>query len=176
MEHHYTEKKEDIIESTHISEITAIFTTANAQIRLYNFMDWLHPSQIIYCDTDSCYFLYDPDNPLHKYPSNDAEGLPSNVSFGSALSQWEDEFKGGWGTEFIGAGAKSYAYIMKEGTIKMKQKGITMDVANRAKITYDKFKELVLNITTKIESVERFQFRWGKHTRDVITTYIKKVY
>ena len=56
----------------------------------------------------------------------------------------------------------------------MKQKGITLDVANRAKITYDKFKELVLNITTKIESVERFQFRWVSGSRDVITTYIKK--
>ena len=93
VEHHYNEKKEDIIESTYISEIIVFFTTANAQIRLYNFMDWLHPSQIIYCDTDSCYFLYDPDNPLHKYPSNDSEGLPSNVSVGNALSQWEDEFK-----------------------------------------------------------------------------------
>jgi DNA polymerase elongation subunit (family B) len=40
---------------------------------------------IVYGDTDSCYFLYDPDNPLHKQPSDDAEGLPSNVSFGNAF-------------------------------------------------------------------------------------------
>ena len=42
----------------------------------------------------------------------------------------------------------------------MKQKGVTMDVANQAKITYDQIKECVLTITTKLESVERFQVRW----------------
>ena len=30
----------------------------------------------MYWDTDSCYFLYDANNPLHKYPSNDAKDLP----------------------------------------------------------------------------------------------------
>ena len=191
VELHYNENNEDIIESNYISEITAIFTTANARIRLYSFLCWLHPSQIIYWDTDSCYFLYDENNPLHKYPSNDAKDLPPNVRFGNALSCWEDEFKGSWAVEFVGAGAKSYAYKMQDGTVKMKQKGITLDVANRAKITYERFKEMVLNkdliekvkktirgeksifVPSEIESVERFQFSWEKD-KSVITKFIKK--
>jgi hypothetical protein len=191
VELHYNENNEDIIESNYISEITAIFTTANARIRLYSFLSWLHPSQIIYWDTDSCYFLYDKNNPLHKYPSNDAKDLPPNVRFGNALSCWEDEFKGSWAVEFVGAGAKSYAYKMQDGTVKMKQKGITLDVANRAKITYERFKEMVLNkdliekvkktirgeksilVPSEIESVERFQFSWEKD-KSVITKFIKK--
>ena len=64
------------------------------------------------------------------------------------------------------------------GQLKMKQKGITLDVANRAQITYDRFKAMVLNkdliekvkknkrgeksilVPSEIESVERFQFSW----------------
>ena len=100
-------------------------------MRLYSFLDWLDPSQVIYYDTDSCILLYDENNPKHKYPSNDAKDLPPNVRFGGALGQWNDELKGKWITEFVGAGAKSYAYVMNDGTMKMKQKGITLDVNNR---------------------------------------------
>ena len=46
------------IEAEYISEITAVFTTANARMRLYSMLDWLHPSQVCYCDTDSVCFVY----------------------------------------------------------------------------------------------------------------------
>ena len=73
----------------------------------------------------------------------------------------------------------------------MKQKGITLDVANREKITYDRFKEMVLNkdliekvkktkrgekrilVPSEIESVERFQFSW--ENREIITKFIKSL-
>ncbi len=42
-----------ITESDYISEMTAVFTAANAIMRLYKMLDWLHPSQVCYCDTDS---------------------------------------------------------------------------------------------------------------------------
>ena len=63
VEHHYNENFEDIIESTNISEITAIFTAANARARLYSLLEWLDPSQFLYCDTDRCFILYDLYNP-----------------------------------------------------------------------------------------------------------------
>ena len=151
VEHHYNEKFEDIIESTNISEITAIFTAANARIRLYSLLEWLDPSHFIYSDTDSCFILYDINNPKHQYPSNDTPKLPANVRLGNALGQWEDELKGGWITEFVGGGAKSYAYKKNDGTINMKQKGITLDMNNRAEITYDRFKDLSLNWNKLIE-------------------------
>mgnify|MGYP002809943703 CR=1 FL=1 len=49
----YKEKEEMFIESDYISEITAALTTATARIRLYQMLDWLHPSQVCYCDADS---------------------------------------------------------------------------------------------------------------------------
>jgi hypothetical protein len=56
--------------------------------------------------------MYDPDNPNHKYPSNDAKDLPNNVKFGNSLGEWEDEMSDGWRIiEIIIGGAKSYSYI-----------------------------------------------------------------
>ena len=69
------------IEAEFGSEITASFSTANAMIRLMSMLHWLDPSQLLYCDTDSIYFIYGEDNPLHKYPSNDAKDLPDNITF-----------------------------------------------------------------------------------------------
>jgi hypothetical protein len=62
----------------------------------------------------------------------------------------------------------------------MKQKGITMDVANIEKITFDRFKEMALNskdMPSEIESAVRFQFSWGSLSsgyREIITKFIKK--
>ena len=53
IEHRFVESREHQIEPEHISEITAIFTTANARLRLYDLISWLDPTQLIYCDTDS---------------------------------------------------------------------------------------------------------------------------
>jgi hypothetical protein len=40
----FTEDNEYVNESEHISEIVAAFTTSNARLRLYAFIDWLHIS------------------------------------------------------------------------------------------------------------------------------------
>ena len=53
----YSDTDDSDIEATYISEITAAFTTANARMRLYDVCSWLHPSQILYCDTDSVMFI-----------------------------------------------------------------------------------------------------------------------
>jgi hypothetical protein len=42
----YSDTDDSDIEATYISEITAAFTTANARMRLYALLSWLHPSQI----------------------------------------------------------------------------------------------------------------------------------
>ena len=81
----YNEKNDYTIESEYISEITATFATANARIRLMSMLNWLHPSQLIYCDTDSVIFLYDKTDENHKYPTNDDITKPTNIRFGDAL-------------------------------------------------------------------------------------------
>jgi hypothetical protein len=39
----YEENIDMNIEAAYISEITAVFTTANARMRLHNMLSWLHP-------------------------------------------------------------------------------------------------------------------------------------
>ena len=101
-----------------MSETTAVFTTANARIRLYNFMDWLHPSQACYCDTDSVICLYNATNPWHKNPYVH-NPPPDYLQFGSGLAQWEDDFDGkDYIEELVVGGAKSYAYKTAYGSTK----------------------------------------------------------
>ena len=82
-------------------------------------LDWLDETQLIYCDTDSVMFLYDPDNPKHKHPTIDCEdALTHGIEFGCGLGQWEDEFKHGeYITEIGIGGAKSYAYRTSKNDI-----------------------------------------------------------
>ena len=73
----YEENVNMNIEADYISEITAMFATANARMRLYKMQSWLHPSQILYCDSDSVIHVYDETNPEHKYWTNDQPNLPN---------------------------------------------------------------------------------------------------
>jgi len=88
----YNDIDDYTVESEFISEITATFTTANARIRLMSMLNWLHPSQLVYCDTDSVIFIYDETNELHRYPSNEDTTKPDNIRFGDALGEFENEF------------------------------------------------------------------------------------
>ena len=198
----YTEDTDMIIESDYISEITAVFTTANARVRLYKMMDWLDPSQIAYCDTDSVIFLYDEENPDHKNPY--IHKTPDGLEFGSGLGQWEDEFDGkDYIEELIVGGAKSYSYktafgCTKKGKVAVKQKGITLDRANDKVVNFDTMKSMVLNTkyfydlddeckqewldeikelginNLELNSKPRHQFKWNTQTKDIITNNIKR--
>jgi hypothetical protein len=167
------------VEADYISEVTAVFTTANARVRLYSMLNWLHSSQIIYCDTDSVIFAYDETNPDHKYPSNDAPDLPSNIVFGDSLGAWENEMSGNcYIKEVVIGGAKSYSYIKYDPdtgkkTPVIRQKGITLDRANSNLFTFETIKNMVLN-DEQIESAKRYQFTWNKQTKDVETRYVSR--
>ena len=93
VEMRFVEDIENQMEAEFISEVTAVFTTANARLRLFDMLYWLHPSQVCYCDTDSVIFLYDENNPLHKKPTNDQD-LPNTIRFApnkeANLGEWEN--------------------------------------------------------------------------------------
>ena len=168
----YMEDQNMTIESDYISEITAVFTTANARVRLYNMLDWLDDSQIIYCDTDSVVFLYDEENPNHKSPEK--HQAPKHLEFGKGLGQWEDEFDGkDYIVEIVCGGAKSYTYKTAKGETVVKQKGITLDRANEKKVNFETLRDMVLN-HTPIQSEKRFQFKWETETKNIITKYVSR--
>ncbi len=85
-------------------------------------LDWLDPSQVAYCDTDSVVFKYDENNPKHKSPyikKDTDEAFKIGLEFGNGLGQWEDEFsKDEWIDELVIGGAKSYAYKNSNYCIK----------------------------------------------------------
>ena len=110
-----------------------------------SFLTWLHPSQILYCDTDSAFVSYDKTNLEHIYPHNDDPNIPDNVRLGNHLGAWEDELKGGWIMEFVAAGPKSYAYITNKGKLDIKMKSITLDRANNNVFTFNNIRDMVLN-------------------------------
>jgi G:T-mismatch repair DNA endonuclease (very short patch repair protein) len=198
----YTEHVDMIVPSDYISEITAVFTTANARVRLYKMMDWLDTSQVCYCDTDSVIFIYDETNPEHKNPY--IHKAPDGLEFGKGLGQWEDEFDGkDYIIELVIAGAKSYSFktaygCTKKGKVVVKQKGITLDRANDNVVNFDTMRNMVLydamlekdpqyeyvldnrkntkqvKVVARIESEKRFQFKWDTLSKDIITQYISK--
>ena len=139
-------------------------------------LDWLHTSQVCYCDTDSVIFIYDETNPEHKCPGKDQA---ANLEFGGGLGQWEDEFDGkDYIEELVTGGAKSYSYrtkfgCMEKGKGQVKQKGITLDMANDEVVNFDTMRDMVLN-NTKIESKERFQFKWDTKTKDIVTKNVSR--
>ena len=101
-----------------------VFTTWNARVRLYQMLDWLDPSQVCYCDTDSVICIYDETNPKDK--SQDKHDA-TNLEFGRGLGQWEDEFNGkDHIAELVVGGAKSYNNKTNARKIVVKQKGITL--------------------------------------------------
>ena len=174
IEMRYNEINDYTVESEYISEITAAFTTANARIRLMSMLNWLNPSQLIYCDTDSVIFLYDKTDKNHKYPTNDDKTKPSNIRFGDALGEWENEFSNDeWISEIVVGGAKSYSYMTNKGKIIIKQKGITLDRANSNIFTFDNVRKIVLENET-LTSEKRYQFTWNKTTKDIETKYVSR--
>ena len=46
-------------------------------------------------------------------------------------------------------------------------------MANDEVVNFDTMRDMVLN-TTKIQSKERFQFRWDTQTKDIVTTHISR--
>ncbi len=105
------------IEASYTSEITAVFATSNARLRLSALMEWLDPSQVSYCDTDSVMFVNDKNNKYHKEPVNDKPDCvpPRGIRFAAkkqgGLGDWENELEADdWIEELVVGGAKSYAY------------------------------------------------------------------
>ena len=151
-------------------------------------MKVLHPSQLFYCETDSCYFVYNPNNPTHIDPRTSQ--LPETVEIGNGLGQWEMELADG--VKWCAAGAKSYdVQCLNEQNNCLKTKGLTVDFKHKDTITFkamsevaqamneiprdkqqvlhDK-KQLIKDNSKYIQSNPRFRFEYDKNTKN-ITTY-----
>lgn len=114
----------------------AAFTTAHARTRLYQALAILQ-QQVLYYDTDSVLYYFNPNNPGHK-----------QLTRGPFLGDWTSELDGGTlcGT-FLSTGPKSYSYQVKEvsGHVKTitKVKGFSKNIMNDSAINHDHMRTLV---------------------------------
>jgi len=145
------------------------------------------PSQLFYSDTDSCYFVYNPNNPDHIDPRT--AQLPEKVEIGDGLGQWGMELSDG--QKWCPIGAKSYVVqCIKEKNYCLTTKGLTVDFNIKDIITFTAMSEIaqVMNAIPKdkqqvlhdkkqwikdnikyIQYEPRFGFGYDKNTKDIFT-------
>ena len=98
----------------------------------------------------------------------------TNLEFGKGLGQWEDEFNGNDHiVELVVGGAKSNNYKTNKGKLVVKQKGITLDMADDEVVNFDTMRDMFLNGGT-IKSKKRFRFKWDTLTKDIITQNVSR--
>ena len=108
-------------------------------------MKVLHPSQLFYNDSDSCYFSYNPNNPDHIDPR--AAKLPEQVEIGDGLGPWEREVSDG--KSWCAAGAKSYVVqCINETNNCLKTKGLAVDFKNKDTIAFKAMSEIAQVMNT----------------------------
>jgi hypothetical protein len=92
-------------------------------------------------------------------------------------------------------GAKAYSFeteygCTEKGNIQVKQKGITLDMANDEFLNWDTMWDMVLNTTArgpvdprrtaefdpsrKVQSKECFQCKWNSKTKHILNTHISQ--
>jgi hypothetical protein len=125
----------------------ALFTTANARLRLYEKLDEVGKA-VIYCDTDSIVYIDDGTN---------------TVKTGNLLGQWTDELDGGYIVKWLATGPKSYYYRTNTGKDCTKVKGFTLHHRNMEKINSIALEKLIDG------EIKNVQVTNNQITRDVKT-------
>ena len=119
--------------------VIAAYTTAQARLKLYSYLDKLQ-DRVLYYDTDSVIYI-------------DREGAPQ-VQTGNFLGDMTDELRaygeGSYIEEFCSGGSKNYAYRVFEGesgkySTICKVRGITLNLRNKRVVNFDSLKSMVRN-------------------------------
>ena len=158
VEMRYQYKEEFVEESGRTNVVIAAYTTAQARLKLYSYLEQLG-LRTLYADTDSVV-----------YTSRPGEWKPE---LGDYLGDLTDEVPDNRIIEFVTGGPKNYAYKIarpdKDGnTTICKVRGITLNYKNSLIINFDTIKDMVINNGDDVKTV-RDDY---KITRDYLP-YIK---
>jgi hypothetical protein len=131
VEMRYQYKEEFVEESGRTNVVIAAYTTAQAPLQLYSYLEHLGPRSL-YADTDSVVFTSRP-----------GEWKPK-------LGDQTDEVPNNRIIEFVTGGPKNYAYKItrpnKDGnTTICKVRGITLNYKNSLAINFDTIKDMGIN-------------------------------
>ena len=128
--------KDKYVENDYNTSIAiASFTTASARCRLYSALNTLD-RQVLYFDTDSVVYKYNPNDPNSKALQN-----------GDLLGEWTDELEGVKmiGT-FVSGGPKNYSYETDDGVYHTKVKGFGLNYEVSQRINHNSMCKLVKGV------------------------------
>lgn len=166
----------------HVNVVIAAYTTAQARLKLYSYLEPLD-KRVLYYDTDSCIYLSSGTAGEYEPP------------LGNLLGEMTDELKdygpNSFIKRFVSGGPKFYGYMVQKADGKelttCKVKGIGLNFKNGEKINFDSICKLVrepgTSITVKFSAIRRDAFhrvttrqesktckpvlvkrrRWGEH-------------
>jgi hypothetical protein len=165
--------KDEVGESLRSGNVViAAYTTAQARLELYKYLDALK-ERVLYYDTDAV--LYTHSDGQYRIPTGDYLGQMTDelVEYG----------KGSYISEFISGGPKTYAYRVNstnEGkTITIcKVKGLTLNHKTSQLVNFEALKNMVLNEGSEDSmtiQIEQNRIRRAKD-KSVITVNEKKVF
>jgi hypothetical protein len=138
----------------------ALFTVW-ARLKLYSLLETLG-RRVLYFDTDSVFFLSQPNQP--------------EPSLGDYLGELTDEVVGDTIVEFCSGGPKNYAYRTAAGSETCKVRGFTLNFKNSQLINFSAVKDLVLrNDGSTIETIGGKICR-DKYKREVFNREEKRLY
>ncbi|XP_074109281.1 uncharacterized protein LOC141534036 [Cotesia typhae] len=116
--------------------VIAAFTTAQARLKLYNYLDVLN-EKVLYYDTDSVIYVSDGTN-----------DLATGDFLGDLTDELESYGKGSYISSFVSGGPKFYSYVIKhEGKTSecSKLKGVKINGSTEKLINYNSIRSLVVD-------------------------------
>ncbi|KYN02050.1 putative DNA polymerase [Cyphomyrmex costatus] len=154
----YICRDENLTSSPITNVVIAAFTTAQARLKLYEYLERLG-NRALYCDTDSC--IYVSGNSPNDYDSSTGKLL------GDLTIELTCYDEGSYIESFVSAGPKFYAFVVRKPdgstTEVCKAKGVTLNFANNKLINYRSVRELVTNeldisIVLCFDAIKRTKF------------------
>jgi hypothetical protein len=138
-----------------------VWTTAQGRLMLLRKLMLLHSSQVLYYDTDSIIYVYNPLNPEHGIIETEKDKL------GAMADEFAQLKKDGQRcVEFVSGGPKNYAYLTADEkdpakrAVEMKIKGhnLTSGFASEGSagsiIQYESMRSLIITHATKAADLE----------------------
>ena len=160
----YQYKEEFVEKSGRNNLVIEAYTTAQARLNLYSYLEQLRP-RALYADTDSVVYI------------RLGEWKPE---LGDYLGDLTDEVPDNRIIEFVTGGLKNYAYKIarpdKDGnTTICKVKGITLNYKNSLTINLDTIKDMVINNRDDVKTV-RDDYKITRDHKRLLTVHQDKDY
>lgn len=134
----------------------AIFTTAQARLKLLKEFLQVLDHRVLYFDTDSCIFFCEENEKPEQFVKNLGTMLGEPTSETGVSTKWGEDKYGRpyYIVEFFSGGPKNYGYLMNDEYSKFKCKGQQTNRGDVAKqLAFEKARDAILTSTEIIVSV-----------------------